>query len=264
MGAFASQGAALVTGLALVSAVYPMTAISAEASDSTLTEIVVTAQRREESLQKTSLALQVVSAAELADAGVIQVRDLGAVVPGLIISQGGAATQIYIRGVGDFGSTPITNPAVAFNLDGVYVARTQAVEGSLFDIARVEVLKGPQGTLYGRNASGGAINVITNAPSLSTFGGYGEVEMRFPQRVVQLERSRCRGRDFRNYIGRGDGSHQRFHHIAIGQRGIRARERRILGDSLLKIPDRRVQSVHRQLVPEVESLQIVPIARGIR
>jgi len=176
MGAFASQGAALVTGLALVSAVYPMTAISAEASDSTLTEIVVTAQRREESLQKTSLALQVVSAAELADAGVIQVRDLGAVVPGLIISQGGAATQIYIRGVGDFGSTPITNPAVAFNLDGVYVARTQAVEGSLFDIARVEVLKGPQGTLYGRNASGGAINVITNAPSLSTFGGYGEVE----------------------------------------------------------------------------------------
>ena len=90
MGAFASQGAALVTGLALVSAVYPMTAISAEASDSTLTEIVVTAQRREESLQKTSLALQVVSAAELADAGVIQVRDLGAVVPGLIISQGGA------------------------------------------------------------------------------------------------------------------------------------------------------------------------------
>jgi iron complex outermembrane receptor protein len=143
---------------------------------SSLGEIVITAQRREESSQKTSLALQVVTAKELANAGIVQVRDLGSVVPGLEVGQGGAATQIYIRGVGDFGSTPITNPAVAFNLDGVYVARTQAVEGNMFDVARIEVLKGPQGTLYGRNASGGAINVITNEPSLDAFGGFAELE----------------------------------------------------------------------------------------
>jgi iron complex outermembrane receptor protein len=147
------------------------------ADTAALAEIVVTAQRREESQQKTSLALQVLSSQELADAGVVQVRDLTSVVPGLEIGQGGNATQIYIRGVGDFGATPITNPAVAFNVDGVYVARSQAVEGNMYDIARIEVLKGPQGTLYGRNASGGAINVITNKPSLDAFGGYGELEV---------------------------------------------------------------------------------------
>ena len=150
--------------------------LAAETSSESLTEIVVTAQRREENLQKTSLALQVVSSKQLEDAGVTRVRDLTTVVPGLEIGQGGASTQIYIRGVGDFGSTPITNPAVAFNVDGIYIARSQAVEGNLFDISRVEVLKGPQGTLYGRNASGGAINVISNRPQFDSLGGYGEIE----------------------------------------------------------------------------------------
>ena len=146
----ASRAAGLAAGIVLAAGLTPAGAApapepaAAPASDSSLTEIVVTAERREENLQKTPLALQVVSAQELADAGVVQVRDLVSVVPGLIIGQGGAATQIYIRGVGDFGSTPITNPAVAFNLDGVYVARTQAVEGNMFDVSRVEVLKGPR------------------------------------------------------------------------------------------------------------------------
>jgi iron complex outermembrane receptor protein len=151
-------------------------ATPAPADDGTLAEIVITAERREETLQKSSVALQVVSQAELQNAGVVQMRDLTTVVPGLQIANGGAATQIYIRGVGDFGSTPITNPAVATNLDGVYIARPQGVEGNFFDIARVEVLKGPQGTLYGRNASGGAINIITARPSLDEFGGYGDIE----------------------------------------------------------------------------------------
>jgi len=119
-------------------------ATPAPADDGTLAEIVITAERREETLQKSSVALQVVSQAELQNAGVVQMRDLTTVVPGLQIANGGAATQIYIRGVGDFGSTPITNPAVATNLDGVYIARPQGVEGNFFDIARVEVLKGPR------------------------------------------------------------------------------------------------------------------------
>jgi len=149
---------------------------SATSEDTGLAEIVVTAERREENLQKTSVALQVLSPTELQNAGVVQMRDLSTIVPGLQIGNGGAATQIYIRGVGDFGSTPITNPAVATNLDGVYIARPQGVEGNFFDIARVEVLKGPQGTLYGRNASGGAINIITARPSLDGLSGYGTME----------------------------------------------------------------------------------------
>ena len=164
-----SAGSALAADVSLASG-------SAPTDDAGLVEIVVTAERREESLQKTSVALQVLSAQELQNAGVVQMQDLSTIVPGLQIGQGGAATQIYIRGVGDLGTTPITNPAVATNLDGVYVARPQAVDGHFFDIARVEVLKGPQGTLYGRNASGGAINIITTRPSLEGFGGYGDVE----------------------------------------------------------------------------------------
>lgn len=141
-----------------------------------LEEIVVTAQRREENLQKTSLALQVVSAQELKESGLTDVGTLEAVVPGLQVGMAGATPQIYIRGVGDLSATPITNPAVALNADGVYIAKTIAAGGSMFDLERVEVLKGPQGTLYGRNASGGAINFIANKPQLNGFGGHADVE----------------------------------------------------------------------------------------
>ena len=137
-----------------------------KATDSALGDIIVTAQRRSESVQKSSLAIEVFSGSALRDAGVSQARDLTKLSPGVLIAQGGAATQIYVRGVGDFTSTPITNPAVAVNVDGIYVARSQSVEGNFFDLERIEVLKGPQGTLYGRNASGGAVNLITNKPRL--------------------------------------------------------------------------------------------------
>jgi iron complex outermembrane receptor protein len=144
--------------------------------DAVIQEIVVTAQRREENLQKTSVPVDVLAGEELRNANVLKVTDLSATVPGLQVGQGAGPTQIYIRGVGDFGSTPINNPAVATNIDGVYVARTQALDGNFFDVARVEVLEGPQGTLYGRNASGGAINIITNRPSFDAVSGYGDVE----------------------------------------------------------------------------------------
>ncbi len=77
---------------------------------------------------------------------------------------GGGASQIYIRGVGDFAASALSNPAVAVNVDGVYISRPQGVNSNFYDLARIEVVKGPQGTLYGRNASGGAVNLITNNP----------------------------------------------------------------------------------------------------
>ncbi|MGP0057291.1 MAG: TonB-dependent receptor [Steroidobacteraceae bacterium] len=153
----------------------PMAAAPTAASE--IEEIVITAQRREETLQKASVPIDVVSGDELKNANVLRVTDLSSTVPGLQVGQGAGPTQIYIRGVGDFGSTPINNPAVAANIDGVYVARSQALEGNFFDVARVEVLKGPQGTLYGRNASGGAINIITNRPSFDAVSGYADVEV---------------------------------------------------------------------------------------
>ena len=145
----------------------PASASGGEAASGALEEVVVTAQRRSEDIQKSSLEIQSVSATEIASAGVTQAKDLNALVPGLQISQGGSATQIFMRGVGDISSSELSNPGVAFNVDGVYVGRPEAVTSTFYDIQRVEVLKGPQGTLYGRNTSGGAINVITNQPSLS-------------------------------------------------------------------------------------------------
>lgn len=165
-------------------------AISAKANDG-IAEVIVTAQRRSESVQKSSLVVQVLNSEALQEAGVMQARDLGKLVSGVQIGQGGSATQIYVRGVGDFTATPITNPAVSVNVDGVYVARAQAIDGLFYDLERVEVLKGPQGTLYGRNASAGAINVITAKPSfkersLDLRGEIGNYDLRKTEVVANL------------------------------------------------------------------------------
>jgi iron complex outermembrane recepter protein len=134
-------------------------------ADTGIKDIVVTAQRRVESVQKSSLDIQVLGGRDLAGKGVSQARDLSALVPGLQISLGGNQTQTYIRGVGDFSSTALGQSAVAYNVDGIYIADQASVGPLFYDVARVEVLKGPQGTLYGRNSSAGALNILTNRPT---------------------------------------------------------------------------------------------------
>lgn len=131
-----------------------------------LAEIVVTANRREETIQKSSVVVSAFTADTLQSAGVAQAADLTKLVQGLQVGFSGSTSQIYIRGVGDFSANPLANPGVAFNVDGVYVGRPEGVGVNFYDMTRVEVLKGPQGTLYGRNSSGGAINLLTNSPTL--------------------------------------------------------------------------------------------------
>src|SRR5687767_5424739 len=160
-----TAGAALLPGAALAQA-------PVQPSPGVLEEVVVTAQRREETLQKSSLSSQVLSDEELWRAGVAHSSDLNRLIPGIQIAGGGNAAQIYIRGVGDFAASPLSNPAVAVNVDGVYISRPQGVNSNFYDLARLEVLRGPQGTLYGRNASGGALNLVTNRPSLDGVEGW--------------------------------------------------------------------------------------------
>lgn len=133
-------------------------------------DIVVTAERRQDTVQRTSLSIEVFSG-PVADK-VTSVQAITALSPGVQVASSGAQPQVYIRGVGDVAPNSRTQSAVAFNIDGVYIARGTQVTPSLFDISRIEVLKGPQGTLYGRNASGGAVNLITNRPKLGEYGGY--------------------------------------------------------------------------------------------
>lgn len=137
-----------------------------------LGEIVVTAQRRSENLQRAAVAVSVVQGSDLVNAGITQPARLGELVPALTIQPASTGNLIFVRGVGNFTLTPNSDPAIAFNYDGVYVGRPSSTNGLFFDLDRIEVLKGPQGTLYGRNATGGAINVIPTQPRLGDLSGY--------------------------------------------------------------------------------------------
>ena len=130
-----------------------------------LTEIIVTAQKRSENLQDVPIAVSAVTADTLSSAGVNSIETLSTAVPGITITRQSAASLIYLRGIGTTGGQSGQEGAVATFVDGVY---QPSMSGSTFafnNIERIEVLKGPQGTLYGRNATGGAVNVITRDPS---------------------------------------------------------------------------------------------------
>jgi iron complex outermembrane receptor protein len=146
------------------------------------TEVVVTVDRRSKNLQDYSGTAAAFSESQLSRVGVSNVRDLPALVPGLQIGTQESGTNIYIRGIGSDNNTELGDPAVALHVDGVYLPRARGVSVMFFDIRRVEVNSGPQGTLRGRNATGGSINVITNPPNLdevqadaqATLGSYAE------------------------------------------------------------------------------------------
>jgi iron complex outermembrane receptor protein len=148
-------------------------ATAQQADEATLMEVIVTAQRVEESLQKAAAAITALDDQALIDAGVSQSGDLNKLMPGLNIGMGGPSSQVYLRGVGNYGTNGFADPAVAFNVDGIYLARFSGLNGIFFDLERIEVLKGPQGTLYGRNATGGAVNLITRKPSREDAAGIG-------------------------------------------------------------------------------------------
>jgi iron complex outermembrane recepter protein len=139
-----------------------------------LEEIVVTAERREANVQDTAAAITAVSGDELGRLGVVHAEEMIKTAPSLHVTTAGAnQIQAYVRGVGNFAANTFAEGAVAFNVDGVYISRATTLGGLFFDLARVEVLKGPQGTLYGRNATGGAINLISRRPEPGgDFSGY--------------------------------------------------------------------------------------------
>ena len=139
-----------------------------------LEEVTVTAQRREQSLQDAAVAVQAFDQDSLTQSGMESAQDLGALSPALGISAGGGPlTSFFVRGVGALTVNPLTDSAVAQNVDGVYLGRSSGAAGlALYDLERVELLKGPQGTLYGRNATGGVLNYIPNKPVIGENSGY--------------------------------------------------------------------------------------------
>lgn len=138
-----------------------------------LEEIVVTAQKRTESLQDTPISMAALTSVALENKGISNIADLRSEVPSLQISPApvsATSARVFIRGVGNNDDQITQDPSVAVYFDGVYMARIQGLAMEVGELERIEVLRGPQGSLYGRNATGGAINYITRAPDLGEFG----------------------------------------------------------------------------------------------
>ncbi len=163
----------------------PTAAASAQTDASnTVGEIVVTAQKREQNLQNVPIVVNVAGAQLLQDTGVRDIKDFQAVIPGLTVvsSSNEAATTARIRGIGTVGDNPGLESSVGVVVDGVYRPRNGVGFGDIGELTRIEVLKGPQGTLFGKNTSAGVINILTAQPSFKfganaefTAGNYGEV-----------------------------------------------------------------------------------------
>ncbi|MEO0998682.1 MAG: TonB-dependent receptor, partial [Pseudomonadota bacterium] len=159
-------GSVAAGGLALLA----LPALAQQGEAPVLDEIIVTAEKREASLQDVPIAIAAVSGDTLDALAIDDVMDLYVQTPGMSFSRAGGEAQVYIRGIGTDAFGVTIDPSVAIHLDGVYLGRPQMGLAQFLDVERVEVLKGPQGTLYGRNATGGAINIISRMPGDETEG----------------------------------------------------------------------------------------------
>jgi iron complex outermembrane receptor protein len=149
----------------------PQAGASASASN-TLGEVVVTAQRRSESVERVPMSVAVVSPTTLQKSGVASIHDLSALVAGASVSFAGCCSQPAIRGISTLTTGVGYENNVAIYIDGFYVPDNLSVNGDLANISSIEVLKGPQGALWGRNATGGAILINTSAPSKTLAGAF--------------------------------------------------------------------------------------------
>jgi iron complex outermembrane receptor protein len=176
--------ALMLSAAAVSAATTTSRALAADAAPGPQIEaIVVTAQKRETVLERTPETVSAVKGDDLARRGAANLADLTATIPNLSFSSNFGISQIFIRGIGNNFYSPGGDPGVAFYSDGAYVSDQEATNIAFFDVQRVEVLRGPQGALYGRNATGGAVNVISNSPTDDfegriglVAGDYGRVE----------------------------------------------------------------------------------------
>ena len=144
--------------------------VQAQQADFALEEIIVTAQKRETALQETSATIVALSDNALSERSVVGLEDLHGVLPGAAVGTDELGLELTIRGVSN-GAGQTGEPSIAFHSDGVYSTVPTAL---FYDLERLEVIYGPQGTLYGRNATGGALNAISNKPQADEF--YGNIE----------------------------------------------------------------------------------------
>ena len=143
-----------------------------------VTEVVVTAERRSTKISRTPIAMTAVSGDAVRDKGLNTVSDVLTKTPAVVVQNSTKGQAIFIRGIGSTGDAQEGgDPAVNLNIDGVYQQQAIAPLASSLDVSRIEVLRGPQGTLYGRNSNAGSINVITADPMRTALGGFVNIDV---------------------------------------------------------------------------------------
>src|SRR5579863_7102186 len=173
---------AMALGLALVDGAYAADATSGRSdSGDQLAEVTVTAEKRTSTVQDTAASITAVSSEEIADRGIVDFNSLAQSVPGISMrTSGPGQTEFEMRGLNSAGGntsmvgfyldeTPLSSPAAA-------QLGKEEIDPTLYDLARVEVLRGPQGTLYGSSSMGGAVKLVLNQPQLGTFAASGEID----------------------------------------------------------------------------------------
>jgi iron complex outermembrane receptor protein len=169
---YAAIGTAAAGAQVVPSAKAPPSGVTDGLSNQSTEEIVVTAQKRSTLIQDTPIAMSAYRAEDVIRAGVSDVAGLTRLAPDLQMTQKNSYLQLSIRGVTSLDVSATGDPALTVDIDGEFINRGIAVNASLFDLERVEILRGPQGTLYGRNATAGAINLISAKPELTSLGGF--------------------------------------------------------------------------------------------
>ncbi|MEJ2129800.1 MAG: TonB-dependent receptor [Woeseiaceae bacterium] len=167
--------------LSLFISVIAVPAMGQNAEEALIEELVVTAQYREQSVQDVPIAMSAFSDEEIARAGITDLQSIARLAPDFTAVNDLGAVRMSVRGIQSNSNDETQDQALVFNIDGDYINRPEFINAALFDLERVEVLRGPQGTLYGRNATGGAVNAIARKPSLdgvegivsADFGDYG-------------------------------------------------------------------------------------------
>jgi iron complex outermembrane receptor protein len=149
----------------------PAAALAQEERSGGLEEVIVTAQKREQSLQDVSLSVSAIDSSSLTENFVLSLEDVQHIAPSMSFGNSLGFAKIFVRGIGLNEQTTGIDPSVALHVDGAVINQPVGHFTSVFDLDRVEILRGPQGTLYGRNATGGSVNLITAKPT-DEFDGY--------------------------------------------------------------------------------------------
>ncbi len=154
-------------------------AVNVETNSFVIDEIIVTAEKRTESLQDVSKAVTALGADELETKNIVDFVGLSAIAPGVTVAKNeGYKTIISIRGVGDeTNQNAIAAPSVALHMDGIFIASKFSLRTDFIDLERIEVLRGPQGTLFGQNSTGGTVNVISKLPNFDGFEGKADITL---------------------------------------------------------------------------------------